>query len=75
MPSSKYKVDNPKEFFRTSTNSEPNEVLFKVRFTKDKVIKAIEKLNKTAAAGPDGLDNNILFKLREILAQPLSRVF
>ena len=74
-PSDKYKVENPKEFFRTAVKNEPKEVLFKKRFTKEKVIKAIEKLNKSAAAGPDGLDNNILYKLREVLAGPLYKIF
>lgn len=29
-PSTKYKVDNPKDFFRTTVENEPNEVLYKI---------------------------------------------
>ena len=32
-------------------------------------------MNKKAAAGSDGIDNNILYKLRDIIADPLSRIF
>ena len=74
-PSDEYKVENPQEFFRTAVMNEPKEVLYKIRFTKEKVIRAIEKLNKSAAAGPDGLDNNVLYKLREVLAGPLTKFF
>ena len=74
-PSEKYKVNNPNQFFRTSVKGEPEEILFRVNFTKEKVLKAIEKLNKKAASGPDGIDNNIIYKLRESLAEPLSRIF
>ena len=54
---------------------EPNEILFRVVFNSEKVTKAIEKVNRKAAAGPDGIDNNVLYKLREIIAEPLSRIF
>ena len=54
---------------------EPNEVLFKVRFTEAKVLQALEKVNKEAASGPDGMSNLILYKLRKHLAKPLSRIF
>ena len=75
IPAENYKVDDPKQFFRTSVQEEPEEILFKVKFTKDKVIKAIEKLNRKAASWPDGVDNNIIYKLREFLAEPLANIF
>ena len=39
------------------------------------MLKAIEKLNRKAASGPDGVDNNIIYKLREFLAEPLANIF
>ena len=56
-------------------DEEPNEILYKIRFTRDKVLKAIEKSNKKAASGPDGIDNNLLYNLREVLAGPLASIF
>ena len=75
QPSEKYKVSDPKSFFRTEVENEPSEVLYKVRFSRDKVLKAIEKLNRKAAPGPDGIDNTILYQLREVLAGPLAKIF
>ena len=74
-PLDKYKVKNPEEFFRTGVDSEPSEILYKVRFTREKVLKTIEELNKKAAPGPDRIDDNILFNLREILTGPLAKIF
>ena len=57
QPSKDHIVEDPKLFFKTFADDGPEETLFKVRFTEEKVMKAIEKLNKEAAAGPDGVSN------------------
>ena len=53
-------------FFKTSVPDEPEEIIFKVRFTESKVLKALEKVNVGAASGPDGVSNLLLFKLRSV---------
>ena len=63
-PSKEHLVSDPKSFFKTSVKDEPKEVLFTVRFTEEKVIKALEKVIKEAASGPDGVNNLLLYKLR-----------
>ena len=37
-------IEDPDNFFKQSTNSEPSEILFKVRFTKEKVEKSLKKI-------------------------------
>ena len=49
--------------------------MFRVSFNEEKVIKVIEKVNKDAAAGPDGLSNLLLYKLRYVLGKPLAKIF
>ena len=68
-------ISDPVSFFKTSVNEEPNEVLFTVRFTEEKVIKALEKVPKEAASGPDGVNNLLLYKLRYLLGKPLAKIF
>ena len=75
IPSKDHIVENPSLFFKTSVSDEPKKILFKVRFTKEKVMKAIEKLNKEAAAGPDGVSNLLLYKLRSCISEPLAKIF
>lgn len=74
-PSQDHVVKDPIVFFKTSVKEEPVEVLFNVRFTEDKVIKALEKVNKEVPAGPDGVNNQLLYKLRSVLGKPLSKMF
>ena len=75
IPSKDHTVEDPNLFFKTSVSEEPEEILFKVRFTKEKVMKAIENLNKEAAAGPDGVSNLLLYKLRSGISGPLAKIF
>ena len=37
-------IEDSKSFFKQSTQNEPNEILFTVRFTKEKVQKSLEKI-------------------------------
>ena len=68
-------IDDPNIFFKQSTESEPKEILFKVRFTKEKVEKSLKKIEVSASAGPDGIPGILLNKLAEQLAEPLSNIY
>ena len=39
------------------------------------MLKAIEKLNRKAAPGSEGIDNNLIYDIRDILAGPLANIF
>ena len=43
-PIENFKITDPSSFFRDSINDEPNEILYKIRFTKDKVEKSLRKI-------------------------------
>ena len=53
------------------TNSE----LAEVDIDEQKVLKHLEKLNISKAAGPDDLHSKILFEVRDIIKTPLSIIF
>ena len=74
-PIENFKITDPSSFFRDSINDEPNEILYKIRFTKDKVEKSLRKIEINASAGPDGVPGILLNKLAEQLAEPLVKIY
>ena len=75
QPLPDFLIEDSNLFFKQSTENEPNEILFTVRFNQEKVEKSLKKIEISATASPDGIPGILLNKLAEQLAEPLSIIY
>ena len=74
-PKEQFLISDPISFFRQSVEGEPNEIIFNIRFTKEKVEESLLKVSTNATAGPDGVPGILLNKLASELAEPLAYIY
>ena len=68
-------MNNPDTFFKDSSNIKLNEILYKMRFTKEKVWDSLKKREINAKAEPEGVPVILLNKLADQLAGSLAKIY
>lgn len=72
IPRKEFKIQNPASFFN-DCDDKPK--IKKIKFTKEKIIKAIMKLKSSGSSGPDGITPLLMKIFSEELSTPLLTIY